>query len=143
MFETRKALGGLLGYSHSRGKYPVVSMPFDEAPESETSIRTQEGEMKSPIVKRSIVIAGHKTSVSLEDAFWKGLKDIALGRDLTLSEMVGTIDAGRAQGNLSSALRLFVLDHYRAQISTATDGRTSPLSDIEQDGGKPVGLSAA
>jgi predicted DNA-binding ribbon-helix-helix protein len=118
-------------------------MPFDEAPESKTSIRTQEGAMKSPIVKRSIVIAGHKTSVSLEDAFWKGLKDIALGRDLTLSEMVGTIDAGRAQGNLSSALRLFVLDHYRAQISTENDGRTSPLSDIEQDGGKAVGLSAA
>jgi predicted DNA-binding ribbon-helix-helix protein len=98
--------------------------------------------MKSPIVKRSIVIAGHKTSVSLEDAFWKGLKDIALGRDLTLSEMVGTIDAGRAQGNLSSALRLFVLGHYRAQISTEIDGQTSPLSDVE-DGGKPVSLSAA
>ena len=45
--------------------------------------------MKSPVVKRSIVIAGHKTSVSLEDAFWKGLKEIATGRGLTLSEMVG------------------------------------------------------
>jgi hypothetical protein len=39
--------------------------------------------MKSPVVKRSIVIAGHKTSVSLEDAFWKGLKEIASGRDMT------------------------------------------------------------
>ena len=48
--------------------------------------------MKSPVVKRSIVIAGHKTSVSLEDAFWKGLKEIATGRGLTLSEMVGAID---------------------------------------------------
>ena len=73
--------------------------------------------MKSPVVKRSIIIAGHKTSVSLEDAFWKGLKEIARGRDLTLSEVVGAIDSERAQANLSSALRLFVLDHYRSQIN--------------------------
>jgi predicted DNA-binding ribbon-helix-helix protein len=72
--------------------------------------------MKSPVVKRSIVIAGHKTSVSLEDAFWKGLKEIAGGRDMTLSDLVSTIDADRRHGNLSSAIRLFVLDHYRAQI---------------------------
>ena len=71
--------------------------------------------MKSPVVKRSIVIAGHKTSVSLEDAFWKGLKDIAGGREMTLSDLVATIDTDRRHGNLSSAIRLFVLDHYRAQ----------------------------
>jgi len=70
----------------------------------------------SPVVKRSIVIAGHKTSVSLEDAFWQGLKEIAGERDMTLSELVATIDTGRHNGNLSSAIRLFVLDHYRAQI---------------------------
>jgi predicted DNA-binding ribbon-helix-helix protein len=69
--------------------------------------------MKSPVVKRSIVIAGHKTSVSLEDAFWKGLKDIAGGRDMTLSDLVATIDTERRHGNLSSAIRLFVLDHYQ------------------------------
>jgi predicted DNA-binding ribbon-helix-helix protein len=69
--------------------------------------------MKSPVVKRSIVIAGHKTSVSLEDAFWKGLKEIAGGRDMTLSELVAAIDSERRHGNLSSAIRLFVLDHYR------------------------------
>jgi predicted DNA-binding ribbon-helix-helix protein len=68
--------------------------------------------MKSPFVKRSIVIAGHKTSVSLEDAFWSGLKQIASGRGRTLSEMVAAIDSERAHGNLSSAIRLFVLDHY-------------------------------
>jgi predicted DNA-binding ribbon-helix-helix protein len=72
--------------------------------------------MKSPVVKRSIVIAGHKTSVSLEDAFWKGLKDIAGGRDMTLSDLVASIDTGRQHGNLSSAIRLFVLDYYRSQI---------------------------
>ena len=70
--------------------------------------------MKSPVVKRSIVIAGHKTSVSLEDAFWDALKEIATVRNATLSEVVAGIDASRSQGNLSSAIRLFVLDHYRA-----------------------------
>ena len=73
--------------------------------------------MKSPVIKRSIVIAGHKTSVSLEDAFWKGLKEIAVGRDTTLSDLVAEIDTGRPHGNLSSAIRLFVLDHYRARTN--------------------------
>jgi len=73
--------------------------------------------MKSPVIKRSIVIAGHKTSVSLEDAFWKGLKEIAIGRDKTLSDLVAEIDTGRPHGNLSSAIRLFVLDHYRAKTN--------------------------
>ena len=72
--------------------------------------------MKSPVVKRSIVIAGHKTSVSLEDAFWRGLKEIANGREMTLSDLVASIDTDRRHGNLSSAIRLFVLDHYRAQL---------------------------
>jgi predicted DNA-binding ribbon-helix-helix protein len=70
--------------------------------------------IKSPVVKRSIVIAGHKTSVSLEDAFWDALKEIATVRSATLSEVVAGIDAARSQGNLSSAIRLFVLEHYRA-----------------------------
>ncbi len=73
--------------------------------------------MKSPVIKRSIVIAGHKTSVSLEDAFWSGLKDIAMGRGITLSELVASIDTGRQHGNLSSAIRLFVLDYYQAAAS--------------------------
>jgi predicted DNA-binding ribbon-helix-helix protein len=79
--------------------------------------------MKSPVIKRSIVIAGHKTSVSLEDAFWKGLKDIAGTRDMTLSELVAAIDSDRRHGNLSSAIRLFVLDHYRNQFSEDRSGR--------------------
>jgi predicted DNA-binding ribbon-helix-helix protein len=77
--------------------------------------------MKSPVVKRSIVIAGHKTSVSLEDAFWSALKDIALGKRVTLSDLVGSIDADRQQGNLSSAIRLFVLDHYQTRINHDAD----------------------
>jgi len=79
--------------------------------------------MKSPVVKRSIVITGHKTSVSLEDAFWSGLKDIASSRNMTLSELVASIDVDRRQGNLSSAIRLFVLDHYRALASAKAETR--------------------
>jgi predicted DNA-binding ribbon-helix-helix protein len=79
--------------------------------------------MKSPVVKRSIVIAGHKTSVSLEDAFWKGLKEIANGRDMTLSDLVAAIDSERQHGNLSSAIRLFVLDFYRNRLSDHNDER--------------------
>jgi len=79
--------------------------------------------MKSPVVKRSIVVAGHKTSVSLEDAFWTGLKDIAVVRQIALSDLVASIDAERRHGNLSSAIRLFVLDHYRTQSNAA--GRTA------------------
>jgi predicted DNA-binding ribbon-helix-helix protein len=81
--------------------------------------------MKSPVVKRSIVIAGHKTSVSLEDAFWKGLKEIAGTRDMTLSELVAFIDSERQHGNLSSAIRLFVLDHYRNQIGEPKSERNT------------------
>ena len=75
--------------------------------------------MKSPVIKRSIVIKGHKTSVSLEDAFWKGLKEIADDREMTLSDLVSTIDTDRQQGNLSSAIRLFVLDHFRNHAAAA------------------------
>ena len=73
--------------------------------------------MKSAVVKRSIMVAGHKTSVSLEDAFWNGLKGIARERYMTVSELVAEIDAQRQLGNLSSALRLFVLEFYRTQLS--------------------------
>jgi len=83
--------------------------------------------MRSPVVKRSIVIAGHKTSVSLEDAFWQGLKEIATERDMTLSDLVATVDTDRHHGNLSSAIRLFVLDYYRERARTAPQ-RGTPRS---------------
>jgi predicted DNA-binding ribbon-helix-helix protein len=75
--------------------------------------------MESLVVKRSIVAAGHKTSVSLEDAFWEGLKEIACGRNVTLSELVSAIDSERRDGNLSSAIRLFVLGFYRNKLADA------------------------
>ena len=89
--------------------------------------------MKSLVVKRSIVIDGHKTSVSLEEAFWKGLKEIASIRDVTLSQLVGSIDADRLQGNLSSSIRLFVLDHYRTMIGAAAGTQGSHV-DIATPG---------
>jgi predicted DNA-binding ribbon-helix-helix protein len=84
--------------------------------------------MKSPVVKRSIVVAGHKTSVSLEEAFWTSMKEISASRGLTLSDLVSEIDKGRKQGNLSSAIRLYVLDYFRAKAGAApssqSDGKT-------------------
>jgi predicted DNA-binding ribbon-helix-helix protein len=75
--------------------------------------------MKSPVIKRSIVIAGHKTSVSVEDAFWTALKEIAQLRRQSLAELIGAIDGARQignySGNLSSAIRVFVLDYYRGR----------------------------
>ena len=71
--------------------------------------------MRSAVLKRSIVIAGHKTSVSLENEFWNSLKEIAGERGVTLGELVRTIDGSRNHNNLSSAIRLFVLGFYRDQ----------------------------
>jgi predicted DNA-binding ribbon-helix-helix protein len=71
--------------------------------------------MKSLVIKRSIVIAGRKTSVGLEDAFWNGLKEIAKWRDETLSNLIASIDADRKHANLSSAIRLYVLAFYQDQ----------------------------
>ena len=88
--------------------------------------------MKSSVIKRSIRIDGHKTSVSLEDAFWRGLKEIARGQQATLSNVVAEIDKSRQHGNLSSAIRLFVLDWVRAPATTgptmlsSSDGLLQP-----------------
>ena len=87
--------------------------------------------MKSPVVKRSIILAGHKTSVSLEDEFWKGLKEIAGKRLVNLSTLVDAIDSQRQQGNLSSALRLYVLEFYRSQVP-ATDGWEGPRERMDR-----------
>jgi predicted DNA-binding ribbon-helix-helix protein len=81
--------------------------------------------MESPVIKRSVVFAGRKTSVSMEDAFWKGLKEIASSRHVTLAELIAGIDSGRGNGNLSSAIRLFVFDHYRAMITTPAASRSA------------------
>ena len=81
----------------------------------------------STIVKRSVRIAGHATSVSLEVAFWRGLCDIAAARGVPVNALVTAIDAARG-GNLSSAIRLFVLDcACRGELTIApTSARLMP-----------------
>jgi predicted DNA-binding ribbon-helix-helix protein len=71
--------------------------------------------MKSPIVKRTLRFGGRKIGISLEDAFWSELKEIAHSQGTTLSKLVAQIDDARQQGNLSSAIRLYVLDHVRSR----------------------------
>jgi predicted DNA-binding ribbon-helix-helix protein len=65
--------------------------------------------------KHSLVIKGHGTSISLEDAFWTALRSIAAARNLPLAALVAEIDAARGTGNLSSALRVFVLQNLQAR----------------------------
>lgn len=82
---------------------PRTVMPTESTPEA-----------SSAIVKHSLAIAGHRTSVSLERAFWDGLKQIAAERGQSLAALVATIDAQRGEANLSSAIRVFVLKGARA-----------------------------
>jgi predicted DNA-binding ribbon-helix-helix protein len=87
---------------------------------SQTGIDTEFFErstMKSSVIKRSVVIASHKTSVSLGNEFWQALKEVTRARGITLSELVTSIDVDHPQGDLSSGLRLFVLDFYRTQLT--------------------------
>lgn len=65
------------------------------------------------IVKRSISVAGHRTSISLEPPFWEALREIATARGVSVQRLVGEVDAARGEQNLSSALRVFVLDAVR------------------------------
>ena len=92
------------------------------------------GQLNSLVVKRSVVIAGRKTSISLEGAFWNSLREIAHMRKETLSQLVASIDANRKAANLSSVIRVFVLDFYRSQfehdvmVSQAVDDPKSTLA---------------
>jgi predicted DNA-binding ribbon-helix-helix protein len=69
--------------------------------------------MQSAIKKRSISVGGRKTSVSLENEFWEALRDIGQSQQMPLSAMLAAIKAEYRQNSLSSAIRLFVLNHYR------------------------------
>jgi predicted DNA-binding ribbon-helix-helix protein len=91
--------------------------------------------VKSLVVKRSIVIARHKTSVSLEDAFWSGLKEIAQAQRITLSNLVAEIDTRRRGSNLSSAIRLFVLDRVRSRAPESSGLRRAGTVIMNMNGG--------
>lgn len=71
--------------------------------------------------KRSIKIAGHSTSISLEEPFWIVLKQLADEQNLSLNGLVESVDKSREHANLSSALRLFVLAELQNRLYTATD----------------------
>jgi predicted DNA-binding ribbon-helix-helix protein len=75
---------------------------------------------RSPVIKRSVVIAGHKTSVSLEDAFWTEFREIARERNVALSDLMTRIEKEHTEGNLSSAIRVFVLTHLRDKITPSS-----------------------
>lgn len=95
--------------------------------------------MKSPVVKRSIVIDGHKTSVSMEAAFWTCFKDCAREQSITLSELVELIDAGRVSGaNLSSAIRVYLLDRIQTQLQDLETGRPSVASRVPLSEGRSL-----
>jgi predicted DNA-binding ribbon-helix-helix protein len=91
--------------------------------------------MRSKIIKRSVVIARHKTSISLEDEFWMALKEIARARRMTLSPLILAIRQCH-EGNLSSAVRVFVFDHYRAKVPVAPgdgSGSFTMIPALEND----------
>jgi predicted DNA-binding ribbon-helix-helix protein len=78
--------------------------------------------MKPAITKRSVVIGGHKTSVSLEEPFWSAVREIAGAHDMTVSSLLRQIDHDRRNSNLSSAIRVFVLENLRRQAAVVHDG---------------------
>jgi len=82
----------------------VSKEPGDAAPRDDARVR-----------KHSLVIAGHRTSVSLESMFWDALKQIAVGEGVSLAALVARVDAERGAANLSSALRVYVLLHAQKQ----------------------------
>ena len=69
--------------------------------------------MTGALMKRSVLIAGHRTSVSLEEPFWLALRDMAAARALSINAVIAEIDAARGDNNLSSAIRLAILAHYQ------------------------------
>ncbi|OSQ38561.1 ribbon-helix-helix domain-containing protein [Thalassospira mesophila] len=88
--------------------------------------------MTTEVRKRSITIAGHRTSFSLEDAFWQELQRIALREGHSIAEMVVLIDAGR-EGNLSSALRLYVLHDLQQRLHSAQPPETPALNPDQSE----------
>jgi predicted DNA-binding ribbon-helix-helix protein len=93
--------------------------------------RTARIERSSAIVKRSVTLAGHSTSVSLESEFWEALKGIASQRGVTLPSLITAIDETRKQSNLSSAIRVHVLQHFTQKANGVdrheTDGVAMPM----------------
>jgi predicted DNA-binding ribbon-helix-helix protein len=84
--------------------------------------------MKSAVIKRTVYIDGRKTGVSIEDAFWSTLKEIAHAQGATVSQTVTEIEKSRQRGTLSCAIRLFVLDRVRSKKWGPPWGKTAALN---------------
>ena len=77
--------------------------------------------------KRSITLAGHKTSIALEDEFWKALREIAAQNRLSLTEQIAQIDSTRKNANLTSSLRVFILLYFKtADTQTGHQNQIQP-----------------
>jgi predicted DNA-binding ribbon-helix-helix protein len=87
--------------------------------------------IKRSNLKRSVVVGSHNTSVSLEEPFWEALKTIAAARRSSVSCVIASIDSERQHTNLSSAIRLFVLDHYLARAEEI--GRSAAAAPMHRD----------
>ena len=88
--------------------------------------------MKSAVIKRSIFLDGHKTSISLEDSFWTALREIAQVQGVTPSILVTTLAATGEHSNLSSAVRVFVLEHYRNKARPGVPTTHNAISGDER-----------
>ncbi len=84
---------------------------------------------RARVVKRSLVVAGHRTSVSLEDAFWRRLQAIAISRRISVNSLAAEVDAARGEANLSSALRVFVLETVALDLDPGDAGEDRRLAD--------------
>ena len=80
--------------------------------------------MSFAVLKRSVSITGHRTSISLEEPFWEGLREIAEREKRSVQSLIGHIDAERGEQNLSSAIRVFVLNDLRSRLAMDADQRT-------------------
>src|SRR4029079_18745035 len=99
-------------------------------------VHPPQGRKNCSVVKRSVIRNGHKSSISLEDQFWDALREIADHEHMAISALVATIDHGRTTNNLSSAIRVFVLDHFRR--SDRAKPETAPATKhLHQSGTSP------
>jgi len=88
--------------------------------------------MNSTLVKRSVVIAGHRVDIRIEGLFWISLEEIARAEATTMSRLVATIDAGRDGTDLISAIRVYVIDHFMARVENL-DSLDDDDADVPTD----------
>lgn len=94
----------------------MIEIPAGEEADADTASASP-ADPRVEIRKRSVKIAGHSTSLSLEGVFWNALKEVAAARGLSINALIEEIDRGRG-ANLSSAVRVYLLDHYRTRLES-------------------------